>query len=231
MDSKLSRRLFDVLYPLCVYYILYYCLQFLFLSIWVDSFGSLFCVLLAAIVCLPVEVFFYRHAVVERNASLPVGRQWIGCAGWVIGAVLLGVAINLAVSHLPLTEVSAGYSEASEVLRDGSLWVRILANALVVPALEETLYRGLICGQMEAWGTVGRWQDSADPHFARKMSIVAVVVSAFLFGAFHFNVVQFLYAFVMGLFLGMAYVRTHRLWVVILAHGLTNLVVLLATLS
>ena len=45
----------------------------------------------------------------------------------------------------------------------------------------------------------------------------------------HFNVVQFLYGFVMGLALGYIYVRYRRLWIPMAAHGLVNFVVILVT--
>ena len=54
-------------------------------------------------------------------------------------------------------------------------------------------------------------------------------LSAFLFGIMHFNVVQFLYGFVMGLALGYIYVRYRRLWIPMVAHGLVNFVVILVT--
>lgn len=229
MNTKLARRIFEVVYPLFTYYIMYYCLQLFFASLFIDSFGSLFCLCLAAICCIPVQYRFYRKVNIIRSVEPLEGRQWLICIGWIIGIVLLGVACNLAVSRLPLAEVSEGYETTSQILNDGSLFLKILTNACLVPVLEELLYRGIICGQIEAWGGVSpsKWEEN--PMLHRGCIIAAVVVSALIFGALHMNVVQFLYAGFLGLFLGAAYVSTHRLWVVIAAHGLTNLMVILAT--
>ena len=231
MREQPVRRIFDVVYPLFIYYILYYCLQVLFATIFIDSFGSLFCLLLAAVCCLPFAIFFYRRAIVIRNVAWPKGREWMECVAWIVGIALLGVGANLLVAHLPLQEWSEGYASTSKILRDGSLTVRILTNAVAVPLLEELVYRGLVCGQIEAWGSVGSWKTPKPKTPARVYRFTAVVVSALIFGALHLNVIQFLYAFLMGLFLGMAYIRTHRIWVVFLAHGCTNLLVVLLTLG
>ena len=102
---------------------------------------------------------------------------------------------------------------------------------MVIPSLEELLYRGIICGQIEAWGSINSVLIDKPAKPSVGYRVAAVLISALIFGALHFNVVQFLYACVMGCFLGVAYIRTHRLWVVMVAHGLTNLVVILATMA
>lgn len=231
MREQPVRRIIDIVYPLFFYYILYYCLQILFAYLLIDSFGSLFCLLLAAVICIPFMVFFYRRAIVIRNFAWPKGKEWMECVAWIIGIALLGVGANVLVSNLPLADWSEGYRKTSEILRDGNLWIRILTNAVAVPILEELLYRGIICGQIEAWGSVGSAKTPKPKEPAMVYRVTAVVVSAVIFGALHLNVIQFLYAFLMGLFLGAAYIRTHRIWVVIVAHGITNLAVLLMTMG
>ena len=77
--------------------------------------------------------------------------------------------------------------------------------------MEELLYRGIVLGQLLLW----------------MKPAAAVLISAILFGIFHFNVVQFLYAFLVGLLIGAVYVKTGRLFLCMLGHGLTNLMVLL----
>ena len=64
------------------------------------------------------------------------------------------------------------------------------------------------------------------------MGILYIIISAFCFGIMHFNVVQFLYGFLVGLAIATVYIKTRKLWVVIVAHGLTNfIVVILASLG
>lgn len=89
--------------------------------------------------------------------------------------------------------------------------MKILTSAVLTPILEEILYRGIIAGQM-------------DRFFGR---IPAVLISSLLFGAMHFNVVQFVYAALLGIGLALLYLWKGKIILPILAHGLTNLFVLL----
>ena len=229
MNSKVARRVYDIVYPLFFYYILYYGALVVFGHFFADSFGSLFCLLLAAMLCIPLQVYYFRKAVIIRRTEKMKGRELLEAVLWIVGIVALGTVINIVVAHLPLEDMSGGFRQSSAMLRDGSLVIRIVTNGVVVPILEELLYRGVICGQMEAWGSVGSLLEVKPKTPSLKVQVLAVVVSAVLFGALHFNMVQFLYAVIMGVVLGVAYIRTHRLWVVIVAHGLTNLVVILAS--
>ena len=229
MNSKVARRVYDIVYPLFFYYILYYGALVVFGHFFADSFGSLFCLLLAAIICIPVQVYFFRRAVCIRPTTGMNRREVLEALAWIVGIVGLGVLCNVLVAHLPLEEMSGGYERSAAMLRDGSLAIRILTNAITVPILEELLYRGVICGQMEAWGSIGSLREVKPEKPSLKFQAAAVLISAILFGVLHFNVIQFLYAVVMGVFLGIAYIRTHRIWVVMVAHGLTNLIVLLAS--
>ena len=102
-------------------------------------------------------------------------------------------------------------AEANRTLNNGSLYLKVLTSALIVPILEELLFRGTIAGQLDLF--LGR--------------IPSIVISSVLFGAMHFNVVQFVYAFLIGMLLSLAFLKSHRIWIPILAHGLTNLLVIL----
>lgn len=128
----------------------------------------------------------------------------------------LGLILNFIISHTPLVAYSSGYAQANATLYAGGLLTKIFANCISIPILEELVYRGIVCGQLSLW-------------YDEK---IAVIISAFCFGIMHFNVVQFLYGFLVGLAIATVYIKTRKLWVVIVAHGLTNfIVVILASLG
>ena len=112
---------------------------------------------------------------------------------------------------LGIVENSDGFQSASKKLTDGTLIIKILSNVIIIPILEELLYRGIIAGQVCLWYG---W-------------IAATIFSSFCFGISHFNIVQFLYALIVGIALGTLYCKTKRLSLCILAHGITNLIVIL----
>ena len=209
-----ANRFWQIAYPMAVYYLMYHFLHILFLVVTGGRLGSLECLTLASAITLVVMVILYRKLPITRAVpeTLSISRvlQWTGA---ILLTVAVGIFLNILISNTPLADLSVGYQEANSTLFSGGLFIKIAANALLIPILEEVVYRGIVCGQLLLW--YGKWK--------------AVLISAFLFGIMHFNVVQFLYGFVMGLALGNIYVRYRRLWIPMAAHGLVNLVVILVT--
>lgn len=82
----------------------------------------------------------------------------------------------------------------------------VVALVIVAPLTEEFLFRGLILnGFLQRYS---KW--------------TAILLSAFLFGAFHFNPWQFIGAFTLGIFFAWLYVKTRSLFLPILGHALNN---------
>ena len=78
--------------------------------------------------------------------------------------------------------------------------------AIGAPIMEEIIFRGLVLRHLEPWG-----------------KNFAIVMSAFLFGIFHGNVVQIPYAFLVGLVLGYVTIEHNILWAMVL-HMINNMV-------
>ena len=57
----------------------------------------------------------------------------------------------------------------------------------------------------------------------------AIILSAVIFGLMHYNIVQFIYAFLLGIFFAHLLEKTGELWTCILAHLAANMFSLLAT--
>lgn len=214
MSSIRTNRFWQILYPLLIYYFLYHS-AYLLLRAWLkENCSALFCLMLAALITLPALYGTYRKLPVVKAAE-PIERALLPkeILG-ILAVVLLGIALNVAITQSGLLAWSEGYRASQKTLGGGLPAVRLLANGLVIPLLEELLYRGTICGQLDLW--YGK--------------VPAVLISSFLFGMMHFNIVQFLYAFLMGLALGSLYISSRKLWLPAAAHGLTNLVMVIYTL-
>jgi membrane protease YdiL (CAAX protease family) len=197
-----------------LYLVLYQVFAKVFISLVPKSLGSLSALFLAAYVTYPFILRVYRKVPVLRAekqfARDDLKRDFI----FLISIVLVGVVLNVIISHTPLVEISEAYKAANTELFDGPLWVKILTTCVMIPILEETLFRGIIALQFDLW-LDNKW--------------IAVILSALLFGAVHFNIVQLVYAFSLGILLGLCIVKTHKLWLCILSHGLLNLVVVIVT--
>ncbi len=83
-----------------------------------------------------------------------------------------------------------------------------LMTVILAPILEEILFRGIIMK-----GMINN----------RVKPITAIIISAFIFGAVHFNPWQFAGAFLLGLVLGLVYYKTKSLLMPILLHAFNNL--------
>lgn len=88
----------------------------------------------------------------------------------------------------------------------------IVLASLLVPFGEELLFRGVFYTWLRRWGLV-----------------VAVVVSALVFGLFHvingFNLALLISTIVIGVLTALLYERSGSLWPGMMAHGLNNLLI------
>ena len=85
----------------------------------------------------------------------------------------------------PLIGLSEGYARANESFYASTLVIELIGSAILSPIMEELVFRGIVFGNMRKIMNVTQ----------------AVFLSALLFGLIHFNIVQFVYAFLLGLVL------------------------------
>jgi uncharacterized protein len=131
-----------------------------------------------------------------------------------IGSVFLSqmiLSVSEAIGVLKLEDLESYGQLISSMLGQSPTWLILLTIGIVAPIAEELLFRGLIFHM-----------------FNRHMNVkIALIIQALLFGAFHLNLVQGLYASVLGVVLGFAYLLTGSLWIPILMHIVNNSVALL----
>jgi len=97
-----------------------------------------------------------------------------------------------------------------KLLQDPSiiiLLLNIFLIAIAAAVIEETLFRGLLFGSMRTY--LGTW--------------TAIILSAVIFSALHFEWIGFIPRFVLGVGLGYLYVKHRSIYPSIALHGLNNL--------
>lgn len=171
----------------------------------------------SAILTLPFYIYMMRKddryrkmsAVEEKHDKLPVWKY--------VYTVLLGVTAGIALNNIlilsNLRSISASYQATSENLYSASFFVEILGLGLIIPVLEEYLYRGVI---------FRRLRDLID---AKK----AILFSALIFAVIHGNIVQFLYAFIFGILLAYSYEVYESIKAPVLLHCAANICSVLLT--
>ncbi len=212
MKKNIWGRVFQILYPLALYYVVYHLIYYILRMMVGVSIGSLWCLGIAAIITIIPMYSVYKALPIVRAKSFfdrsQIGKEILG----ILLIVILGIALNVLLTQTGFTNDSS-FQTANATLSAGDLFTRILVTAIVIPILEEMTFRGCVCGQLFVWSNTA----------------VAVIISAVLFGIFHSNIVQAVYGCLMGIALGIFYCKTNKLWPVVMAHGLTNLVVILYT--
>jgi membrane protease YdiL (CAAX protease family) len=204
-------RVWQIVYPILLYYLCYNLIYAVLVFLFGAVCSRLFCLGVASLLTLPVMVNQYRRLpIVREQHGLHMDKLPMELLG-IAAVVIWGVVLNILLTHTAFVESSASYAQANATLYSGGFVTKVFANCITIPVLEELVYRGIVCKQLDQW--LGR--------------LPAVVISALVFGMMHWNPVQFLYGFLVGLLLGLVYRKTDRLWVVMVAHGLTNFAALL----
>lgn len=131
--------------------------------------------------------------------------------------LLLGIssciAVNGLMDLLGLLDLSPSFDAASELLYSGGILIELLVVGLVVPVAEELVFRGLV---------YNRLRESVSP-------VWAAVLSALAFGVFHGNLVQGIYAFLLGLLLAFCSEKYKTVLAPVIVHATANIVSVILT--
>ncbi|MTI94068.1 MAG: CPBP family intramembrane metalloprotease [Firmicutes bacterium] len=126
-------------------------------------------------------------------------------------SALMGAGIALLLNGiLPLVEIEqilpTDLTDLDALLTSDSFILTLLTVGIVVPIFEELLFRGLIFKAL-------KWAIPLWP---------ALILQGLVFGAIHLNWFQFIYAFPLGIYLGVIYLQFRSLWAPILVHLFWN---------
>lgn len=118
--------------------------------------------------------------------------------------VIATLVMNLMASLFP--NLAEEYTGLMGTISFDNFWLSTLTIALMPAIAEEVLFRGIVL-----------------PAFNKKYGkVVAIVASALIFGIYHMNWIQGVYAFILGLALGYIFVKTGSIFVTMIFHFLNN---------
>lgn len=176
--------LWDVIYPVGMYLVISNIVMFL-LGLVAPATSENYIVrhIIVSVVLLPFILSYYRRPPVYciEVAEKKRIRPEVILLALVAGAAF-GVALNNLIGLTPLVSWSVSYQEMSEAFYGSTLILEILATCIITPILEELLYRGVAYQRMRGWLGI----------------LPAILGSSLLFGVMHLNLVQFLYAGLIG---------------------------------
>lgn len=228
MKDNVLIKAWNILYPILIYYVVsnvVMALLTIVLGISQTEYAGYYMMLqtIAAAVSIPALMKFFRadrmiftvfqQRTINEYKEIKRKEKILNAVLTFVGGALAGLVLNHLISVTGLTETSSAYQEITNHFYAGGIVFEILGVGVLVPIVEELLYRGIVYGRLSDW--VGLWP--------------AAIVSAVIFGALHFNVVQFIYASLMGLLLVYFLEKTHNLSGAILAHMGANLFTVIRT--
>lgn len=218
--KKVLSELWKIVYPCLIYLVVLNCVAAagcqIFSDEWYNSHTMLTsCIAMA--VSIPVLIWIYwkdykqmPYFFSEKIKTGPLHYIGIGT-----GALFLAFILNLLITLTKIQEIFPEYQNTAGRMYQGNGIFIILATVVLAPVMEELVFRG-IC-----FGRIRKFTD-------KKMTIL---LSALLFGIYHMNLVQFIYAFLMGLVFACIYEKYRNIKLVITAHACANLCAVLLSIS
>ena len=170
---------------------------------------------LAAYWLIQLAVYNILYYVLAKSGEVSaVCSAWLNVAAalatWpYVVRCYLALFLNLFISLLQLAQNSASYQKVAGAQYGISLPLGLLVYGLVMPCTEELLFRGVIYNRIKKY-------------FPR---VLAMLLSGLVFGCYHGNPVQILYASLMGLAMALVYESYGRISAPILFHISANAVV------
>ena len=128
-------------------------------------------------------------------------------------SISVSVLLNILLLRSNLPQYSERYQEASVILYTPPFWQQLLTSGLLIPILEEVIFRGI------GFRLLRRWISFP----------CAMTLSAVVFGAYHGNLVQFVYAGICGMLLAYLCEKYDSIVAPILSHIAMNTVAIVFT--
>lgn len=169
--------------------------------------NSLLVTFITIVILIPVYLYMYK----KFRGHLKFTGKTKGLYFTVILGVFASLGISKVMTILPIDGILGNYSELSKNMMKNNISLQIITLIILGPLMEELLFRGLIYGNLKL--------------FTEKT--IAAYVTSIIFGVYHFNLVQGMYTFVLGILLVYVFEKYETLIAPYLLHLAANAVAVL----
>ena len=200
--KNLKKAIYFIM-PFIIYEVLRECV-YMFAQTVNAAWPDVLKLLLAGVVTLPVMLWMYiREKPVKKHFWKTIISSWkIHVFGCLLGC-LLGLFFSFLATLLAAGQLSEGYSQASQSLFSGEIWMQIFGVGIIIPIAEEMTFRGLVYTRAKlVFSNVA----------------VATIFSSVLFGAFHGNLIQMFAGVISGGVMCLLYERSDTITAPALCH-------------
>lgn len=140
-----------------------------------------------------------------RNSNLLIAIL-LGLSVWLVNSGIVGLVEYSGVFQSAFDK----FAETTSLITEGSFFSAFLVAGIIAPFAEEFLFRGVIYRTLNRYFSI----------------ITSILVQAILFGIFHGNMVQGVYATFLGIVFGYITYKSKSLWPAVIAHMSNNILAL-----
>ncbi len=174
---------------------------------WDANINLMLSVLPMYLIGLPVLILLVRQVPAEKveKHSMKAGSFIVAAILCFAIAYISNILGNVMTWIIGALKGSLVQNEIMNVATAVDTWMVLLYMVICAPIMEEYVFRKLIVDRTVRYGQG-----------------VAILISGLMFGLFHGNLNQFMYAFTLGTFLAFLYVKTGKLKITIALHMMFN---------
>lgn len=164
-------------------------------------------------ITIPVMIHLYKKDCKKRAVD---NKKKFSVEDWIkvtVISVLACISLNIVISLLNLQRFSSNYQNVSEAIYLSSPVWQLVGTVLAAPIAEELIYRGVLYGRMREYVS----------------KIPAAIFASLIFGICHGNIVQFVFAFCIGMLLCLTWEKYQQIRITIWMHMVVNVTSLALT--
>jgi len=217
-SDSIPYKIWRIVYPLLLYFLLdvlvVWAVQYLtvlYVNLHPDSFLARNTPAIGSVIFLVVSILVFYKIYLKDHTDF---SDWIyHRPAYFLLLAVIGVLASHGLSSLISLVSSTGmlgnYQEIEENVFAASPVFVILQTVLLAPASEELLFRGILLRRLQQY-LPGFWAPA--------------LISSAVFGIYHLNLAQGIFAFLFGLLICAVYDKFRNLWAAIAVHAGGNLI-------
>ena len=128
----------------------------------------------------------------------------------IIGGAGIAIILNILIGLTGISGIDNTFQEISEAIKSTPIVITIICAGIIIPIVEEIIFRGLIFNRIK---------------FQYNLT-AAMLISSVVFGIYHGNIIQGIYATMLGVCLAYTYNKTKNILIPIFIHISANTSVL-----
>ncbi len=157
---------------------------------------------ITVLIALPIMFYlFYKN-----SNKILLKTEWKKMYVPILIGAFASAGVSKLVTLLPIDGIIGNYSKTSANVMSSNLPLQLITLVILGPIMEELMFRGLIYNRLKQFNE----------------KTIAAYISALIFAVYHFNLVQGIYTFILGLLIAYVYEEYKSIVAPIILHIAAN---------